>query len=228
MSHEEGTCSMSSRRSGSRGFTLIELLVVIAIIAVLIALLLPGRPGGARGGPPGPVHQQPEAARPGGPELPPADQCAAGGQHVPRAGTPAAGAGTRAGRSSCCRTSSSSRCTTPRILHRVPTSSGHYQMELVGDLQRHRVAALPVGEPEGAARTTRTRRRTTSAITAGRTSSAKWSGAIVAVLHGCSTSNAGGGFTAGPGWWGADSNLGFFGLESFTDGTSNTASSARS
>jgi prepilin-type N-terminal cleavage/methylation domain-containing protein/prepilin-type processing-associated H-X9-DG protein len=30
-----------SRRSGSRGFTLIELLVVIAIIAVLIALLLP-------------------------------------------------------------------------------------------------------------------------------------------------------------------------------------------
>ena len=27
----------------------------------------------------------------------------------------------------------------------------------------------------------------------------------------------------GQGWWGADSNLGFFGLESFTDGTSNTA-----
>jgi prepilin-type N-terminal cleavage/methylation domain-containing protein/prepilin-type processing-associated H-X9-DG protein len=27
----------------------------------------------------------------------------------------------------------------------------------------------------------------------------------------------------GPAWWGADSNLGFFGFESFTDGTSNTA-----
>ena len=27
----------------------------------------------------------------------------------------------------------------------------------------------------------------------------------------------------GQGWWGADSNLGFFGLESVTDGTSNTA-----
>ena len=53
-----------------RGFTLIELLVVIAIIAVLIALLAPGGPGGAGGRPPRPVHQQPEADRPGHAQLP--------------------------------------------------------------------------------------------------------------------------------------------------------------
>ena len=47
------------------GFTLIELLVVIAIIAVLIALALAGGPVGPRGGPADPVHQQPEADRPG-------------------------------------------------------------------------------------------------------------------------------------------------------------------
>ena len=57
-----------------RGFTLIELLVVIAIIAVLIALLAAGRPGRAGGGPPRPVHQQPEADRPGDAQLSPDQQ----------------------------------------------------------------------------------------------------------------------------------------------------------
>ena len=52
-----------------RAFTLIELLVVIAIIAVLIALLLAGGTGRTRGGPPHPVHQQPQADRPGDPQL---------------------------------------------------------------------------------------------------------------------------------------------------------------
>ena len=56
-------------RSTRSGFTLIELLVVIAIIAVLIALLLAGGAGGARGGPPHAVHQQPQADRPGDPQL---------------------------------------------------------------------------------------------------------------------------------------------------------------
>ncbi len=46
----------------SKAFTLIELLVVIAIIGILIALTLTGGPGGPRGGPPDPVHEQPEAA----------------------------------------------------------------------------------------------------------------------------------------------------------------------
>ena len=53
-----------------RGFTLIELLVVIAIIAVLIALLLARGAIGPRGGPAGPVRQQPQADRPGDAQLP--------------------------------------------------------------------------------------------------------------------------------------------------------------
>ena len=58
---------MRHRRSG---FTLIELLVVIAIIAVLIALLLPAVQAAREAARRIPVHQQPEAARPGPPQLP--------------------------------------------------------------------------------------------------------------------------------------------------------------
>ena len=63
------SCRVSASENMKRGFTLIELLVVIAMIAVLMALLLAGRAIRPRGGPPGPVHQQPEADRPGGLEL---------------------------------------------------------------------------------------------------------------------------------------------------------------
>ena len=51
-----------------------------------------------------------------------------------------------------------------------------------------------------------------------------WSGTIVPFFT-CSTTNATPVNGWGPGtcWWGADSNLGFFGFESVTDGTSNTA-----
>jgi prepilin-type N-terminal cleavage/methylation domain-containing protein/prepilin-type processing-associated H-X9-DG protein len=51
-----------------------------------------------------------------------------------------------------------------------------------------------------------------------------WGGMIVPPFT-CSTTNATPVNGWGPGtcWWGADSNLGFFGFESVTDGTSNTA-----
>ncbi len=51
-----------------------------------------------------------------------------------------------------------------------------------------------------------------------------WSGPIVEFFT-CATANniMVNGWTPGTCWWGSDSNLGFFGLESVTDGSSNTA-----
>jgi prepilin-type processing-associated H-X9-DG protein len=51
-----------------------------------------------------------------------------------------------------------------------------------------------------------------------------WSGTIVP-FYTCSTTNAQpvNNWAVGTCWWGADSNLGFFGLEGVTDGSSNTA-----
>ena len=61
--------SQTRSQTDRRAFTLIELLVVIAIIAVLISLLLAGRAIGTRGRPPRPVHEQPQADRPGSAQL---------------------------------------------------------------------------------------------------------------------------------------------------------------
>ena len=63
------SCECIRRLLRASGFTLIELLVVIAIIAVLIALLAARRASRSRGGTACPVHQQPQAARPGRPQL---------------------------------------------------------------------------------------------------------------------------------------------------------------
>ena len=60
-----------------RAFTLIELLVVIAIIAVLIALLLPAVQAAREAARRSQCIEQPEADRPGDPQLPP------GPQHAP-------------------------------------------------------------------------------------------------------------------------------------------------
>ncbi len=49
-----------------------------------------------------------------------------------------------------------------------------------------------------------------------------WAGTIVE-FYTCSTTNAQPANPVGTCWWGADSNLGFFGLESVIDGSSNTA-----
>jgi len=51
-----------------------------------------------------------------------------------------------------------------------------------------------------------------------------WSGTVVEFFTTSSQSNTPvNGWPAGTAWWNADSNLGFFGIESVTDGTSNTA-----
>ena len=61
------TCLRTNQR---RGFTLIELLVVIAIIGVLIGLLLPAVQAAREAARRMQVQQQPQAARPGRPQLP--------------------------------------------------------------------------------------------------------------------------------------------------------------
>ena len=216
---------MSSRRSGSRAFTLIELLVVIAIIAVLIALLLPAVQAAREAARRGPVHQQSQAARAGRPQLPPAEQLPARRQHVPGAGAVGVGLGCVLGGLPAAEHGAAADVQFLQ-LHDVrsifASAPARTIRQLDGLLQRH---SRPSSVPRTIRRrapSIRTPRPTTSGIMAARTSIRMWSGAIVPFLtkglHRRDNTVAG-----GPAWWGADSNLGFFGFEGVTDGTSNTA-----
>jgi prepilin-type N-terminal cleavage/methylation domain-containing protein/prepilin-type processing-associated H-X9-DG protein len=215
---------MSSRRSGSRGFTLIELLVVIAIIAVLIALLLPA------------VQAAREAAR--------RAQCtnnlkqlglAIQNYHQQVNALPAAnmflGSGSAGGWGWC----PTWQVFLLPMLEQQPMynawnfQTGADQQDGAQYQMNSSITYSAISSLLCPSENQKTRPNNPYAPTSyfgnygGPNVVRNWSGAIVPFYTVCSPSNAGGGFTVGQGWWGADSNLGFFGLESFTDGTSNTA-----
>ena len=215
---------MSMRRSGSRGFTLIELLVVIAIIAVLIALLLPA------------VQAAREAAR--------RAQCtnnlkqlglAIQNYHQQVNALPAANMFLGAGVNGGWGWNASWQVFLLPQLEQQPMynawnfSTGADQQDGAQYQMNSTVTYSVIASLLCPSENQRSRPNNPYAPTnyfgnyGGPNVIRNWSGAIVPFYTVCSPSNGGGGFTVGQGWWGADSNLGFFGLESFTDGTSNTA-----
>ena len=215
---------MSSHRSGSRGFTLIELLVVIAIIAVLIALLLPA------------VQAAREAAR--------RAQCtnnlkqlglAIQNYHQQVNALPAVnmflGSGSTGGWGWC---PTWQVFLLPQLEQQPMYNAWNFQTgadqqdgaqyQMNSSVTYSAIASLLCPSENQKSRPNNPYAPTSYFGNYGGPNVIRnWSGAIVPFYTACSPMNAGGGFTVGQAWWGADSNLGFFGLESFTDGTSNTA-----
>ena len=212
-----------SRRRIVEAFTLIELLVVIAIIAVLIALLLPA------------VQSAREAARRAQCtnnlkqlglavhnyhstyNALPADACG-WGRPSATGRREAVGDGTRAGRSACCRISSRGRSTTPT------TKGGHPITPQNSTVSYNALAVLlcpsdnqkvPPQQSLGPHEL-----RGNSAAPGDPALERNDRHAVHVLTSNQIPIN---GWRVGTCWWGADSNLGFFGLEGVTDGSSNTA-----
>jgi prepilin-type N-terminal cleavage/methylation domain-containing protein/prepilin-type processing-associated H-X9-DG protein len=201
-----------------RGFTLIELLVVIAIIAVLIALLLPA------------VQAAREAAR--------RAQCtnnlkqlglAIHNYHTSTNALPAANMFLGATNGTWGWNANWTVCLLPNIeqtnLYNAynftndPTQLANSTVAYTG------LAALICPSDNQKARPNPPWAPTNyMGNYGGPVVTRQWTGMIVP-FYTCSTANATPVNGWGPGtcWWGADSNLGFFGLEGVTDGTSNTA-----
>ena len=191
-----------------RGFTLIELLVVIAIIAVLIALLLPAVQAAREAARRAQCHEQSEAAWAGDSQLPLQHQRAAGGQHVPGGDLRDVGLERNwtvyllpSIEQTSLYNAYNFSCDPSQPMNSTISYTGLSVLYCPSDNQK--VRPNPPWAPTnyfgnyGGPPVTR-----------------QWTGTIVP-FYTCSTSNATPVNGWGPGtcWWGADSNLGFFGLE---------------
>ena len=98
-----------------------------------------------------------------------------------------------------------------------------FSAELDRQLQRHGNVALPVGKPEGAAQQSLGPDELPGNH-GGPGIIRIWNGTVETTFT-CATTNQIpiNGWPVGTCWWGADSNLAYFGLEGVTDGSSNTA-----
>jgi prepilin-type N-terminal cleavage/methylation domain-containing protein/prepilin-type processing-associated H-X9-DG protein len=223
MSFPEGVVHMSETRR-RQGFTLIELLVVIAIIAVLIALLLPA------------VQSAREAAR--------RAQCvnnlkqlglAVHNYHSTYNSLPAedmwmgATYGNQSGGGSWGWNASWPVCLLPNI-EQTPLYNAYNQGWAPDQPQNSTVSYNAIATFICPSESQKTRPNNPWAPMnyhgnrGGPGIIRHWSG-VFETPFACMTSNqiSVNGWTVGTCWWGADSNLAFFGLEGVTDGSSNTA-----
>jgi prepilin-type N-terminal cleavage/methylation domain-containing protein/prepilin-type processing-associated H-X9-DG protein len=204
-------------RAPRRGFTLIELLVVIAIIAVLIALLLPA------------VQAAREAAR--------RAQCtnnlkqlglAVHNYHQQTNALPAENMFLGAGQNGWGWNASWAVFLLPNI-EQGPMYNAYNFMLNTDNVANSSIAnsaltTLLCPSDNQKARPNNPWAPTNYCSNHGGPGVVRnWSGTIVEFFT-CSTTNMGTAVNpVGTCWWGSDSNLGFFGLESVTDGSSNTA-----